>query len=56
MIEASQMWKNKKYTQTNNINAEYWLVPGAGHVDSMLMFPEEYGIKMKKFFLKNLNK
>ena len=46
----------KKYAQKNNIKAEYWLVPDAGHVDAILMFPEEYGFKMKNFFLKNLIK
>ena len=46
----------KEYSERNNINAEYWLVDDAGHVDSMLMFPEEYGNKMKIFFEKNLVK
>jgi len=46
----------KKYAENNNINAEYWLIPDAGHIDSILMFPEEYGFRMKTFFLNNLNK
>ena len=46
----------KKYAEKNNIDAEYWLIPDAGHIDSILMFPEEYGFRMKTFFLNNLNK
>jgi hypothetical protein len=44
----------KNYSITNKINAEFWLVPNAGHVDAMLMKPEVYGSKMKAFFEKNL--
>jgi len=44
----------KEYANTNNINAEYWMVPNAGHVDSMFMYPKEYGIRMKIFFGKHL--
>ena len=45
----------KDYTKRNNINADFWFVKSAYHVDAMLMFPEEYGKKMKLFFEKNLN-
>ena len=44
----------KNYTKAKGFNAEYWLVPDAGHVDSMLMYTEEYGNRMKTFFEKNL--
>ena len=44
----------KNYTKARGFNAEYWLVPNAGHVDSMLMYTEEYGGRMKIFFEKNL--
>ena len=44
----------KTHSLNNNINAEYWLVENAHHVDSMLMYPEEYGRRMKNFFEKNL--
>tara|TARA_B100000029_G_scaffold407425_1_gene408341 strand:+ start:76 stop:1068 length:993 start_codon:yes stop_codon:yes gene_type:complete len=44
----------KKYSQDNNINADFWLVKNANHVDAMLMHSEEYGLKMKNFFEKNL--
>ncbi len=40
----------KQYSKENKIKADFWLVPDAYHVDSILMFPEEYGFKMKNFF------
>ncbi|PPR45049.1 MAG: hypothetical protein CFH18_00883 [Alphaproteobacteria bacterium MarineAlpha5_Bin8] len=46
----------KDYAERNNINAEFWMIPEAGHVDSIFILTEEYGYKMKKFFLKNLRK
>ena len=46
----------KDYANTKNIDAEFWLVPKAGHVDAMLMYPEKYGKRMKIFFEKNLKK
>ena len=46
----------KDYAEKNNINAEFWMIPEAGHVDSIFILTEEYGYKMKKFFLKNLRK
>jgi len=46
----------KDYSKKNNINAEFWLVPNAGHVDSLFMMTEKYGEQMKKFFSKNLAK
>jgi len=46
----------KNYATLNNIKAEYWLVHNAGHVDAMLMYPKEYGHKMKIFFEKNLGR
>ena len=44
----------KEYTNKKNINAEFWLVEEANHLDSMLMYPEDYSIKMEDFFNKNL--
>ena len=44
----------KDYVRLNNIKAEFWLVKNVGHVDAMLMYPEEYGLRMKNFFNKNL--
>ena len=44
----------KSYATANGIKAEYWLVHEAGHIDLMLMHPEEYGSRMKIFFEKNL--
>ena len=44
----------KKQVALNNIQAEFWLVPDAYHVDAMLMDPELYGKKMKSFFINNL--
>ena len=45
----------KKYTELNNINASFWLVENAYHVDAMFKYTDEYGKKMKEFFEKNLN-
>ena len=53
---VSHFYFLQNYANKNNIDAEYWLVPNAGHVDSMFMYPEEYGVRMKLFFEKNLNK
>ena len=53
-VYASHFSFLKNYATNNNISAEYWLVPNAGHVDAVLMFPEEYGQKMYNFFKKNL--
>jgi len=53
-IYASHFDFIKNYTKAKGFNAEYWLVPDAGHVDSMLMYTEEYGNRMKTFFEKNL--
>jgi len=44
----------RSYATANSINAEYWLAHDAGHVDLMLMHPEEYGSRMKIFFEKYL--
>jgi dipeptidyl aminopeptidase/acylaminoacyl peptidase len=44
----------KEYTNKKNINAEFWLVEGANHLDSMLIYPEDYSTKMEEFFNKNL--
>ncbi len=46
----------KEYAEKNNIKAEFWLVPEAGHVDSLFMFPKKYGLEMKNFFSKHLHK
>ena len=45
----------KNYSNENNIKANFWIIPDAYHVDGMFINPEEYGIKMKEFFLKHLN-
>ena len=39
---------------TNNIEANFWLIPNAYHVDAMLKYPDEYGQRMKQFFEENL--
>jgi hypothetical protein len=44
----------KEYTNKKNINAEFWLVEGANHLDAMLIYPEDYSTKMEEFFNKNL--
>ena len=44
----------KKFTQENNINANFWLVKNSYHVDAMFKFPQEYGFKMRDFFENNL--
>ena len=45
----------KQYVLSNNINADFWLVKDAYHIDGMLKYPEEYGYKMKNFFEKYLD-
>ena len=42
------------YANKNNIQASFWLIPDAYHVDAMFKYPDEYGQKMKKFFEANL--
>jgi len=42
------------YANKNNIQASFWLIPDAYHVDAMFKYPDEYGQKMKKFFEENL--
>ena len=37
-----------------NIEADFWLIPDAYHVDAMLKYPNEYSEKMKQFFEENL--
>ena len=46
----------KEYVLSNNINAEFWLVPDTYHVAAMLKYPQEYGLRMKNFFQKHLDK
>jgi len=46
----------KNYTKSNNINADFWLAKNSYHVDAMFKYPNEYGLKMKYFFEKNLSK
>ena len=46
----------KNFSQSNNINAEFWLAKDSYHVDAMFKYPEEYGIKMKNFFENHLEK
>ena len=45
----------KKYSIEKNIKADFWLAKKSFHVDAMFKYPDEYGIKMKNFFYKNLN-
>ena len=45
----------KEYSKKNNINADFWLVKDAYHVDAMFKEPESYSKKMEDFFNKNLN-
>ncbi len=40
----------KKYSLENKINADFWLVNEADHVDAMLKYPEVYANKMELFF------
>ena len=44
----------QRYTNNNNINADFWLVKNSYHVDAMFKYPEEYSLKMKNFFEKYL--
>ena len=44
----------QKYTKDKKITADFWLATNSYHVDSMFKYPEEYGLKMKKFFEENL--
>ena len=44
----------KNYASKNNIKAYFWLVKDTYHVDAMLKYPEEYGLRMKEFFKKYL--
>ena len=43
-----------KHALDNNIKAEFWLLKDLYHVDSIFMYPDEYGKKMKNFFEKIL--
>ena len=45
----------EEYTNKNKINAEFWLVENAYHVDAMFKYPEEYSKKMEDFFNKILD-
>ncbi len=44
----------QEYTNDKDINAEFWLVKDAHHVDAMFKFPEIYSEKMEAFFNKVL--
>ena len=44
----------QSYVNGKNINADFWMIPDAYHVDAMFKYPDEYGYKMKKFFEGNL--
>ena len=44
----------QSYVSEKNINADFWMIPDAYHVDAMFKYPDEYGYKMKKFFEENL--
>ena len=45
----------KNYASNNNISSDFWLVKDTYHVDAMLKYPDEYGLRMKKFFEKHLS-
>ena len=45
----------KENSLKNEINAEFWLVKDANHVDGMLKYPDEYANRMEVFFNSNLN-
>ena len=45
----------KQYVLSNKIDADFWLVKDAYHIDAMLKYPDEYGLKMKNFFEKYLD-
>ena len=44
----------KEYANVKDINAEFWLVKDAHHVDAMFKYPEIYSEKMEVFFNKVL--
>ena len=44
----------QKYVEEKEINADFWLVKNSYHVDAMFKYSEEYGLRMKDFFEKNL--
>ena len=44
----------QNFISKNNIEADFWLIPDAYHVDAMLKYPNEYSQKMKQFFEENL--
>ena len=46
----------KKYSESKNINAEFWLAKDSYHVDAMFKYPKLYGQKMKFFFESELSK
>ena len=46
----------KNYSAENDITADFWLAKNSYHVDGMFKYPEEYGLRMKDFFEKNLSK
>ncbi len=44
----------KEYSNKNSINAEFWLIENAYHIDSMFKYPDIYSDKMEEFFNKVL--
>ena len=54
-ILPRHMYFFKKYALKNNINADFWLVEDTFHVEAMLKYPDEYGLRMKNFFEKHLS-
>ena len=44
----------QNFVTENHINASFWMIPDAYHIDAMFKYPDEYGYKMKKFFEENL--
>ena len=44
----------KKYSIEKNINSAFWLANNSYHADAMFKYPDEYALKMREFFYKNL--
>jgi len=44
----------QNYINKNNIEADFWLIPDAYHVDAMFKYSDEYSQRMKQFFEEEL--
>ncbi|PPR47950.1 MAG: hypothetical protein CFH19_00038 [Alphaproteobacteria bacterium MarineAlpha5_Bin9] len=53
-VYVNHFYYFKKYAESKNISAEFWLIKNSGHIDGLIKNPELYGKKMKDFFKKNL--